>query len=375
MQIPLVDLKAQYSAIRPDIDRAIQRVLDGTSFILGSEVEEFERAFARHVDAREAVGVGSGTSALHLALLACDVGPGAEVITTAHTFIATAAAISHVGARPVFVDIDPRTYTIDPQQVEEAITPATRALLPVHLYGQPADMSAIAEIARRHDLRLIEDAAQAHGAEWDGRRCGSIGDLACFSFYPGKNLGACGDAGAVTGNDASLLDKVRRLRNHGAVSKYQHDERGFGERLDAFQAAVLGVKLVHLEAWTRARQAHAKSYDELLADCDVVTPYVSPRVRHVYHLYAIRTRRRDALLAELTQRGIQARVHYPVPLHRQPVYRHMGYDRLSRPVTERVADEILSLPLYPELTQEQIAYVSRAVNEGRRLVRRHQNSV
>jgi dTDP-4-amino-4,6-dideoxygalactose transaminase len=363
MHIPLVDLKAQYAAIKSDVDAAIQRVLTNTSFILGNEVAEFEQAFARHVGAKGAVGVASGTAALHLALLACGVGPGSEVITTAHTFIATAEAISHTGARPIFVDIDPRTYNIDPQRVEDAITPNTKALLPVHLYGQPAEMKALSDIARRHNLWLIEDAAQAHGAEYEGQRCGSIGNLACFSFYPGKNLGAYGDAGAVTANDESLLEKLRKLRDHGRVSKYQHDELGFGERIDALQAAILGAKLVRLAAWTEARRAHASLYDRLLADCDVVTPYASPQVRHVYHLYVIRTPRRDTLLAHLKQRGIEAAIHYPIPLHRQPAYQKLGYGNLSLPATEKVADEVLSLPIYPELTHEQVAYVARAVKE------------
>jgi dTDP-4-amino-4,6-dideoxygalactose transaminase len=361
VRIPLADLKAQYARIRPEVHAAMQRVLDNTSFILGKEVADFEAAFARFVGAADAVGVASGTAALTLSLLACGVGPGDEVITTAHTFIATAEAISHTGARPVFVDIDPRTYNLDPDRVEAAVTRHTRALLPVHLYGQPAPMDALVDIARRHDLWLIEDAAQAHGAEFRGRRCGSIGHLACFSFYPGKNLGAYGDAGAVTGNDEGLLQKVRKLRDHGRLSKCEHDEVGFGERLDALQAAVLAAKLPHLEAWTEARRAHARRYTELLASCDVVTPYEAPGVRHVYHLYVIRTPRRDAVLARLQDRGIGAGVHYPVPVHRQPAYRKLGYDHLSLPVTEKAADEILSLPMYPELSEEQVHSVVKAL--------------
>jgi dTDP-4-amino-4,6-dideoxygalactose transaminase len=363
VHIPLVDLKAQYIAIKAEIDQAMQRVVNSTTFIQGREVDAFEQAFARYVGASRAVGVGSGTAAVHLALLACGVGPGDEVITTAHTFIATAEAISHTGARPVFVDIDPRTYTIDPGQVEAAITPCTKALLPVHLYGQPADMGPLLEIARKRELWLIEDAAQAHGAEYLGQRCGSIGHLACFSFYPGKNLGAYGDAGAVTGNDGRLLDKVRMLRDHGRTGKYEHDEIGFGERLDALQAAILATKLSWLDTWTEARRAHANLYNQLLAETGVATPYESPNVRHVYHLYVIRARHRDKLLAHLKRSGIGAGIHYPIPLHRQPAYLKRGYGDTSLPDTEQAANEIISLPMYPELSHEQMTYVARVVKE------------
>jgi len=363
VQIPLVDLKAQYTSMRTEIDAAMQRVVNSTTFILGREVDAFEQAFARYVGARGAVGVGSGTAALHLALLACGVGPGDEVITSAHTFIAGAEAISHTGARPVFVDIDPRTYTIDPEQVAKAITPRTKAILPVHLYGQPAEMGPLLEIARRHEVWLIEDAAQAHGAEYLGQRCGSIGHLACFSFYPGKNLGAYGDAGAVTGNDRLLLDKVRMLRDHGRTDKYEHGEIGYGERLDALQAAILAAKLSRLDAWTEERRAHANLYNQLLAECGVTIPYESPSVRHVYHLYVIRVRHRDMLLPHLRRRGISAGIHYPIPLHRQPAYLKRGYNDVSLPNTEAAANEVVSLPMYPELSHEQIAYVAQAVKE------------
>ncbi len=305
--------------------------------------------------------MGSGTAALHLALLAVGVGPGDEVITTAHTFIATAEPISHVGARPVLVDIDPRTYTIDPDKVEAAITPRTRAIIPVHLYGQPADLRPLLEIAERHHLWLIEDAAQAHGAEYDGKRCGGIGHLACFSFYPGKNLGAYGDGGAVTGNDETLLARVRSLHDHGSTTKYEHREIGYCERLDALQAAILGAKLPHLDAWTDARRAHAKTYNELLQDSRMVTPYESPKARHVYHLYVIRAPRRDEMLERLKKKGIAAGIHYPIPLHRQPAYFKQGYGELSLPFTEKAACEIISLPMYAELTDEQIEYVTEAV--------------
>ncbi len=361
MQIPLVDLKAQYRAIRPDIDTAVQRVIDNTSFILGSEVARFEEAFASYVDAAGAVGVASGTAALHLALMACGVGSGDEVITTAHTFAASAEPIFHTGARPVFVDIDPYTYNLDPEQVKTAVTDRTRAILPVHLYGQPADMEPLLDIARQRNIWVIEDAAQAHGAVYHGRRCGSIGDLACFSFFPGKNLGAYGDGGAVTGRDPELLSRVRKLRDHGRASKYEHDMIGYGERLDALQAAILGAKLPFLEGWTEARRRHANRYTELLNGTELETPREAPEVRHVYHLYVVRTSHRDALFSHLKENGIGAGIHYPVPLHRQPAFRDLGYKDVSLPETERAAAEVLSLPIYPELSEEQQNYVAEQI--------------
>ena len=365
MTIPLVDLKAQYRSIRTDVDSAIQRVLEHTGFIMGEEVDAFERAFARYVGVKQAAGVASGTSAIHLALLACGVGPGDEVITTAHTFAATAEAISHTGARPVFVDIDPTTYTIDPNQVEDAIGPRTRALLPVHLYGHPADMDALEDIARRRDLWLIEDAAQAHGAEHRGRRCGSIGHLNCFSFYPGKNLGAYGDAGAVTGDDPVLVTRVRQLRAHGRLTaKYEHEEIGYGERLDALQAAILAAKLPYLDSWVEARRGHADRYNKLLTDCDVVRPIEAAEARHAYHLYVIRTASRDAVLQRLKARGIGAGIHYPIPVHRQPAYQKHGYADVSLPITEQAAREVLSLPMYPELEEADIDAVATALREA-----------
>ena len=364
MNIQLVDLKAQYAGIQADIDAAIERVLKNTSFILGKETAQFEEEFARYVQTTGAVGVASGTAALQLAMLACGIGPGDEVITSAHTFMATAEPISQIGAKPIFVDIDANTYNLDPNLVEQAITERTSAIIPVHLYGQPASMDEFRDIAARHDLWLIEDAAQAHGAEYREQRCGSIGDIACFSFYPGKNLGAYGDAGAVTSNNEELIARVRKLRDHGRISKYEHDEIGFGERLDGLQAAILAAKLPHLEDWTAKRRAHAKLYDELLAGCEVITPYHRPDVRHVYHLYVIRTAHRDKLLAHLKSKGIGAGVHYPIPLHRQPVYAKQGYADISLPVTEQVAAEVLSLPMYPELTTNEIHYVADSVKEA-----------
>jgi dTDP-4-amino-4,6-dideoxygalactose transaminase len=363
IHVPGVDLAAQYAQIRGDIDAAIQRVLDRTSFILGSEVETFESDYAAYVGAKGAVGLSSGTAALELALRALGVGDGDEVITTAHTFIATAEAISNIGARPVFADIDPETYNVDPNHVETLITDRTRAIVPVHLYGQPADLDALMEIASRRGIFVIEDAAQAHGAEIGGRRCGSIGHLACFSFYPGKNLGAYGDAGAVTGNDPDLLAHIRLLRDHGRTTKYEHVEIGFAERIDALQAAILAAKLPHLEGWTEARRAHARRYDEKLAGSAVTTPREAPGVRHVYHWYVVRSRDRDRLLSHLKERGIGAGIHYPIPLHRQPAYMALGYGDVSLPHTERAAAEVLSLPIYPELTAEQLDWVVASVRE------------
>ncbi len=362
--VPLVDLKAQYATIKAEVDEAIQRVLTNTSFILGEEVLAFERAFAAYVGAPEAVGMASGTAALQLSLLACGVGPGDEVITAAHTFIATAEAISWTGARPVFADIDPLTYTLDPRQLPGLLTPRTRAIMPVHLYGQAAEMGPILQFAREHGLWVIEDAAQAHGATYEGRACGTLGHLACFSFYPGKNLGAYGDAGAVTGSDPELLARVRKLRDHGRQSKYVHDEIGFGERLDALQAAVLSAKLPHLAGWTDARRSHALAYDDRLAGLGLTLPHERAGSRHVYHLYVVRAAGRDALLEHLRREGIGAGVHYPVPLHRQPAYLKLGYGAVELPETERAAREVLSLPLYPELTPAQIDRVCAAVRAG-----------
>ncbi|MCV0403174.1 MAG: DegT/DnrJ/EryC1/StrS family aminotransferase [Chloroflexi bacterium] len=360
-KIPLVDLQAQYRSIQSEVDAAIRRVLDRSSFILGDEVLAFESAFAKHVGATGAVGVSSGTAALQLALRALGVSRGDEVITTAHTFIATAEAISNIGAVPVFVDIDPVTYNIDPAEIEAKISERTRAILPVHLYGQPADMTAIMAIAEERGLWVVEDAAQAHGAAIDGRRCGSIGHLACFSFYPGKNLGAYGDAGAVTGNDPEVLDRIRRMRDHGRTTKYEHVEVGYAERIDALHAAVLGAKLPHLESWTDARRSHARRYSELLEGAMVEVPVTRDGFRHVFHLYVVRSARRDELLARLREEGIGAGIHYPIPLHRQPAYVALGYGDVSLPHTEAAAAEVLSLPMYPELTDEQIQRIVATV--------------
>jgi len=334
---------------------------------MGPQVKAFEGAFAAWCGVGHCAGVASGTAALDLVLRGLGVGPGDEVITVAHTFIATAEAISAVGARPVFVDIDPQTYTMDPQALAAAITPRTRAILPVHIYGQPADMDAINAIAARHKLPVVEDAAQAHGATWNGVRAGALGTAACFSFYPGKNLGAYGDAGAVTSADAALAGQVRLLRNHGRHSKYLHEVKGFGERIDTLQAAILSAKLPYLDEWTAARRRLAARYGELLADCDVVLPYVAPQAESAWHLYVIRTPQkdalRDALLDHLQAHGIGAGVHYPVPLHLQPAYADLGYRAGALPVSEEVAATCLSLPLYPEMSEAQQERVAAVIRE------------
>lgn len=365
MSIPLVDLKAQYHAIKPEIDHALQRVLDNTSFILGKEVSDFETSFAAFCRTQHCVGTDSGTAALHLALLICDVKAGDEVITTTHTFVATAEVISLVGARPVLIDADPRTYNIDPNRIEAAITPRTRAIIPVHLYGQPAEMDSILALARKHNLRVIEDAAQAHGAEYRGQRAGSMGDVACFSFYPGKNLGAYGDAGALVTNNKELADRARMLRNHGRVDKYEHQVVGYGYRLDALQAAVLGAKLPHLDAWNARRRDIADRYTELLTNSDVATPYCPPHITPIYHIYAVLTKHRDALAKHLKSRGIETGIHYPIPLHLQPVYKNLAHQPGDFPNAEKIAAEELSLPMYPELTDAQVEMIADAVREFR----------
>ena len=354
--IPLVDLKAQYNVIKPEIDQVLERVISNTSFILGKEVKDFEEAFATFCHVPAAIGTSSGTSALHLALLACGVGPGDEVITTPLTFIATTETISHAGARPVFVDIDRRSYNLDPYQIEAAITARTKAIMPVHLYGQPADMAPILEIAQKYNLRVIEDAAQAHGAEYNGQRAGSMGDAGCFSFYPGKNLGAYGDGGMVVTNNPDIAQQVRLLRNHGRKDKYEHLVEGFGYRLDALQAAILNVKLGHLEQWTECRRQHARLYTELLNGSTIKTPQETDSVRHVYHLYVIEVENRDKIQEQLKAQGIATGVHYPIPLHLQPAYRHLGYQPGAFPNAEVASQKILSLPMFPELSEEQIQF-------------------
>jgi dTDP-4-amino-4,6-dideoxygalactose transaminase len=363
--IRLVDLKAQYSQIRAEVNEAISRVLDRAEFVLGPEGKAFEAEFARYCGATHGIGVNSGTSALHLALAAANIGPGDEVITVPFTFVATVAAIRYTGARPVFVDIEPKSYTIDVDRIEAAITKRTRAILPVHLYGQAADMDPIMTIARRHGLVVIEDAAQAHGAEYKGQRLGSIGDLGCFSFYPGKNLGAYGEGGMIVTNDAGHADTARMLRDWGQERKYYHTRKGYNYRLDELQAAILRVKLRHLDDWTAARRRNASRYNELLKPEGVRTPAEMSYARHVYHIYAIRTAHRDVVRRALELRHIQTGIHYPVPVHVQEAHTDLGYRRGDFPCSESAAGEVLSLPMFAELTADAQEKVTSAIFENR----------
>jgi dTDP-4-amino-4,6-dideoxygalactose transaminase len=360
--IPLLDLRAQYQSLKPHIDAAVVRVMESGRFVLGPEVAAFEAEFAAHCRTRHAVGVSSGTSALHLALLAAGVGDGDEVVTVPFTFVATVAAIQYTGARPVLVDVEPGTLNMDPSRIEAAVTTRTKAILPVHLYGHPADMEPILRVAEAHGLAVIEDAAQAHGAEWCGRRAGAMGAMGCFSFYPGKNLGAAGEGGAVTTDDDELAARIRLLRDWGAEHKYHHVVRGFNYRLEELQAAILRVKLAELEAWTEARRAHAARYRELLAGCPVRLPVEAPEGRHVYHVFAVRHPERDRLARALAEHGVATGIHYPVPVHLQPGYADLGYGPGDFPVSELAAREVLSLPMYPELRPDQVEAVAELVS-------------
>jgi dTDP-4-amino-4,6-dideoxygalactose transaminase len=365
--VPLLDLKAQYATIRDEVREALDRVVEAQAFILGPEVEALEREVAEYSHCQFGVGVSSGTDALLVALMAIGVGPGDEVVTTAYSFFATAGAIARLGARPVFVDIDPDTCNVDPASVERALTKRTRAVIPVHLYGQCADMDPLMEIARRRDLYVIEDAAQAIGADYGGRRAGSIGHFGCFSFFPSKNLGGFGDGGMVTSNDPQLADRVRLLRNHGYRPKYYNKVVGGNFRLDAIQAAVLRVKLRYLDAWTERRRANAACYRSLLAgkafDARVGLPPEAPRRRHIYNQFVVRATGRDALVAHLAERKIGCEIYYPVPLHLQECFAELGYRVGDLPESERAAAETLALPIYPELTTEMIGSVASAIGE------------
>jgi dTDP-4-amino-4,6-dideoxygalactose transaminase len=363
VQIPFVDLSWQTRIVRDDVDRAMEEIIDTSAFIAGPHVGRFEIAFAAYIGAKHAIGVGNGTDALHLALRACGIGPGDEVITAANTFLATVEAIGAVGATPVLVDADATSYTINPELVEKAITPRTRAIIPVHLYGQPADMAAVMDIASRHGLRVIEDACQSHGARYGETRTGAIGDIGCFSCYPGKNLGAFGDAGVVVTDDDLLADRVRLLANHGSRVRYHHEIEGWNSRLDTVQAAVLSAKLPYLDAWNSERQRLANLYQDLLWSSGVQTPSVV-NGDHVWHLYVIEADDRDHLAERLADRGIATGIHYPLPIHLQPAYRHLGYHAGAFPVTERAARRILSLPMFPGLTDEQVGLVAAAVQEA-----------
>jgi len=364
MKVPFLNLKVQYKSIQDEIAVALQHVLDNTSFAGGPFVNEFEKDFASFCKCEFAIGVGSGTTALWMALSGLGLGQGDEVITAPNTFIATAEAISFCGAKPVFVDIDEQTYTINPEQLEAAITPRTKAIVPVHLYGQTADMDPILEISQAHDLFIIEDACQAHGAEYKGQPAGSMGDAGCFSFYPGKNLGAYGEAGAIVTNNAELAEKMRMIRDHGQAKKYYHSIIGWNARMDGFQGAVLGVKLKYLSEWNETRRRNAQLYDELLSDVNnIITPIEADFAKHIYHVYAIRTQNRDSLISTLAEKDIYCGIHYPIPVHLQQAYQYLGYGIGSFPVAEKCAEDLVSLPMFPELSQGQIQYTVHEIKQ------------
>jgi dTDP-4-amino-4,6-dideoxygalactose transaminase len=361
--IPLVDLKSQYQSIKNEIDTAIAEVVESCQFILGPKVEAFETDFAAYCQARFAFGMNSGTSALHLALLAAGVSPGDEVITVGYTFVATIAAILYTGAAPVLVDIDPLTCNIDVTKIEAAVTPKTKVIMPVHLYGTCADMDPILEIARRRNLIVIEDAAQAHGAEYKGQRAGSMGELACFSFYPGKNLGAYGEGGAVVTNGEQYVDVIRQWRDQGQSAKYLHDRVGYNYRMEAIQGAVLGVKLKHLDEWNAARRRHAEVYFRELADSGVRLLKEPANCKSVYHVFPLFTDQRDELREHLHAKGISTGIHYPIPVHLQPGFNNLGYTEGDLPETERVCREVLSVPMYPELATETVMQIADSVRQ------------
>ncbi len=364
-RVPFIDLAAQHRRLRPALDVAIGEVIDSGAFAGGPVVAAFEEEFAAFCRARFAVGVGSGTEALWLSLLALDVGAGDEVITVPNTFMATAEAISFCAARPVFVDVDPVTYTMDPDRLAQAITPRTKAIIPVHLFGHPADMGPILAVARDHGIPVIEDACQAHGAEYHGRRAGTLGRAGCFSFYPGKNLGAFGEAGAIVTDDPQLREKVRTLRDHGQSRRYHHVATGWNARMDGIQAAVLRVKLAELPAWNERRRSHAAHYRRGFAgNAGIVLPVEAPFARAVHHLYCVRVADRDQVLATMAEAGITCGIHYPVPVHRQEAYRQLNLRPGSFPITERLADELLSLPMFPELTTAQLDQVVVTLQEA-----------
>lgn len=361
MKVPFVDLRRQHIGIQDQLSEVFQRVVEQSSFILGPEIQQFEKAFAEYLGVSDCVTVSSGTAALQLVMQACGIGRGDEVITVPNTFIATAEAITATGATPVFVDVDPVSYTMDPDRVEAAITPRTRAILPVHLYGQPADLDPLLEIARRYQLEVIEDACQAHGAEYKGKMAGSIGTAGCFSFYPSKNLGCLGEGGAIATNRPEVAAKARLLRDHGSIRKYEHAIPAYNFRLEGLQGGILSVKLKHLDEWNQRRRALADHYRELLHGAQVVLPFEMSYAKHVYHLFVVQVADRDLLRQQLTARGIESGLHYPCPLHLQKAYAGLNYRAGDFPVAERLAERLLSLPMYPELTEQQVGFVAWAI--------------
>src|SRR5580765_5108322 len=363
MTVPLLDLKAQYADIRTDIDNAVRSVMESTRFIGGPEVSGLEEEVARYSQCAHGIGCASGTDALLLALRALSIGPGDEVVTSAYSFFASAGVIANVGATPVFVDIDPRTYNLDPHRLEAAITPRTKAVIAVHLYGQCCDLTAVRAVCEKRQVWLIEDAAQAIGSEWEGKRAGSVGDVGCFSFFPSKNLGGAGDGGMMVTQNAELADRARLLREHGARPKYYHSRIGTNSRLDALQAAILRVKLRHLDRWSEKRAKNAALYNALFEGSRVGRPYHDPRTRHIYNQYVVRVPRRDELKKHLGERNVGCEIYYPVPLHLQKCFAHLGYKVGEMPHSEAAANETIALPIYPELSEDQIRYVALAVRE------------
>ena len=362
MTVPFLDLKAQYESIKDEISIALQNVLSSTAFAGGRFVEKFEQEFAEFCQSKHVIGVGSGTEALWLSLLALGIGQGDEVITVPNTFFATAEAISFCGAKPVFVDVDEKTYNLNPALLEEAITSSTKAIIPVHLFGQMADMDPIMETAQRHGLYVIEDACQAQGSTYKGRCAGSIGDVGCFSFYPGKNLGAYGEAGAVVTDKDNIAHQIRRFRDHGQSEKYYHEVIGWNARMDGLQGAVLSVKLRHLEDWNGLRKKHAAAFNRNLSEInDLICPYQADYAGHIYHIYAIRVKKRDILMRHLKEKGVSCGIHYPVAVHQQAAYIDAGLKNASFPITEMCAAQLLSLPMFPELTESQINFVTEEI--------------
>ncbi len=366
MNIPFVDLKSQYESIKEELDNVVSEVISQSAFIGGPYLKSFESAFAEYCGVKRCIGVGNGTDAIFIALKSLGIGEGDEVITVANSFIATSEAVTQTGARVVFVDIDPKTYNIATNKIAEKITSRTKAIIPVHLYGRPADMDPILALGKKHNLKIVEDAAQAHGAEYKGGRIGSLGDMACFSFYPGKNLGAYGDAGAIVTNNDETAQKARMFANHGRIGKYDHEIEGVNSRLDGLQAAILGVKLKYLEGWSELRRKNAYLYNEYLKGTDLITPEEIDNVKAVYHLYVVRVKKelRQGLQDHLKSKGISTGIHYPIALPNLKAYSYLNHNANEFPEATKASEEILSLPIYPELTEEQIRYIVERIKEG-----------